>query len=122
MKATQNTRSHMIGAGLAAAVLALTILPAASYAQDQSGSGSNEHMTPGADSDAVAKVKSALNSNPTFDGRHVEVSMDKGHVVLTGFVQSSRALLDATRIATKAAGEHKVVNRLSIKQNYPNAP
>jgi osmotically-inducible protein OsmY len=48
--------------------------------------------------------------------------MDKGNVVLSGFVQSSHALQEATRIATKAAGDHKVVNHLSINQNYPNAP
>jgi osmotically-inducible protein OsmY len=110
----------MMGAGLAAIVLGLTVQPFSAQAQDQSASSASQAAV--ADSDAAAKVKSALNSNPTFDGRHVDVAMDKGNVVLSGFVQSSRALQDATRIATKAAGDHKVVNHLSINQNYPNAP
>jgi len=112
----------MMGAGLTAIILGLTVHPLSAQAQDQSDSSASHRMTKGADSDAAAKVRAALNSNPTFDGRHVDVAMDKGNVVLSGFVQSSQALQEATRIATEAAGDHKVVNHLSINQNYPNAP
>ncbi len=76
----------------------------------------------GADSDVATHLKSSLRSSPTFDAKHVDVALDKGNVVLKGFVQNNRDLLDATQIATKAAGDHKVVNKLTIKQNYPNAP
>jgi osmotically-inducible protein OsmY len=112
----------MMGAGLTVIVLGMTVLPICTQAQDQSASDANQRMTPAAASDTAARVRSALKSNPTFDGRHVAVSMDKDNVVLSGFVQSSQALQAATRIATKAAGDHKIVNRLSINQNYPNAP
>ena len=120
MKVKRIAQRSMMGAGLAAVVLGLTVQPLSAQALDQPASSASQAAGP--DSDAAAKVKSALTSNPTFDGRHVDVAMDKGNVVLNGFVQSSQALQAATRIATKAAGDHKVVNRLSIKQNYPNAP
>lgn len=120
MRKNRIAQRSMMGAGLTAIVLMLTVQPSSAQAQDPSASSASQAT--GADADAAAKVKSALNSNPTFDGRHVDVGMDKGKVVLRGFVQSSEALQEATRIATKAAGDHKVVNRLSIKQNYPNAP
>jgi osmotically-inducible protein OsmY len=122
MKVIEKARRSMIGAGLAAVVLGTAIVPLSSYALDQSDPGANQRMARGADSDAAAKVKSALSSNPTFDGKHVNVAMDNGNVVLSGFVQSSQAVEDATRIATKAAGDHKVVNHLSIQQNYSNEP
>lgn len=67
-------------------------------------------------------MKTALNSDGTFDDKHVDVSIEHGAVVLKGFVQSNRDLVNATTIATKAAGGRKVVNNLTIKQNYPNAP
>jgi osmotically-inducible protein OsmY len=57
-----------------------------------------------------------------LDDRHVDVAIEHGDVVLNGFVQDSRELLVAAQVATKAAGNHKIVNRLLIKQNFPNAP
>jgi len=122
MRVKRIAQRSMVGAGLTAIVLGLTVQPFSAQAQNPSASSASQRMATGADSDAAAKVKSALNSNPTFDGRHVDVAMDKGNVVLSGFVQSSQALQEATRIATKAAGDHKVVNHLSINQNNPNAP
>jgi osmotically-inducible protein OsmY len=116
------THRSIIGAGLTAIVLGLTSLPISARADDRSATDATSRMTPGADSDTVARVRSAMSSNPTFDGKHVDVSMEKGKVVLSGFVQSSQALQEATRIATKAAGDTKVVNHLTITQNYPNAP
>lgn len=120
MRVKRIAQRSMMGVGLIAIVLGLTVQPFSAQAQGQSPSSASQAT--GADSSAAAKVKTALNSNPTFDGKHVDVAMDQGNVVLSGFVQSSEALQEATRIATKAAGDHKVVNRLSIKQNYPNAP
>ncbi|MGA2399279.1 MAG: hypothetical protein ABSG30_14595 [Steroidobacteraceae bacterium] len=35
---------------------------------------------------------------------------------------SRQELLAANQVATKAAGDRKIVNELTIKQNYPNAP
>lgn len=115
------TREYLIAAGVAAFILALGLPPVPAYAQDPSASGS-QTMPAGTDSGIAARVKTALNSDANFDDKHVDVSIEHGDIVLKGFVQSNRDLLHATEIATKAAGGRKVVNDLTIKQNYPNAP
>jgi osmotically-inducible protein OsmY len=48
--------------------------------------------------------------------------VEHGEVHLKGFVQDPRTLLAANQVATQAAGDHKIVNELLIKENYPNAP
>ena len=64
----------------------------------------------------------AAIANPTLDARHINVAVEHGEVHLTGFVQDNRTLLEAGQVATQAAGDHKIVNELLIKENYPNAP
>ena len=123
MEHSRDTRYSLLAAGAAALLLlglAATSIPA--FAQDPSARTMDQRGQAGADSDVVMRVKTALDSKSTFDAKHVDVTVDKGNVVLNGFVQSNRDLLDATQIATKAAGDRKVVNKLTIKQNYPNAP
>ena len=78
--------------------------------------------TQGTGQDLAGRVKQALHDNPTLSDKHIRVSVKNGEVFLRGFVEDSATLLAATKVATDAAGDHKVVNRLSIKQNYPNAP
>jgi BON domain len=104
---------NVIFAGIAAAVLGLAVLPCASFAQSSTTTEGSE---------VAARVKQALESDQALDSRHIDVSVEHGQVVLKGFVQDNRALLDASRVATKAAGDQKLVNQLTIRQNYPNAP
>jgi osmotically-inducible protein OsmY len=104
---------------VAAAALALGVISTAAYAQDSSAAYANQH---GSDADVAARVKDALRSNATLDSRHIDVALEHGEVHLKGFVQDNRTLLAASQVATKAAGDHKIVNELIIKQNYPNAP
>ena len=61
------------------------------------------------------RVKDALHSDPYFYDEHVTVSVENGAVVLHGFVSSEWDLRDAIRIASKAAGDRRVVDNLSIK-------
>jgi osmotically-inducible protein OsmY len=61
------------------------------------------------------RVKTALHDDPYFYDAHVTVSLEKGSVVLRGFVFSGTDLIDALRIARKAAGNTPVVDNLSIK-------
>jgi osmotically-inducible protein OsmY len=61
------------------------------------------------------RVKSALHSDPYFYDEHVTVAVENGAVVLRGFVTSEWDLRDAIRIASKAAGDKRVVDNLSIK-------
>jgi osmotically-inducible protein OsmY len=67
-------------------------------------------------------VKTALQANSTLDSRHIDVAVERGEVHLKGFVQDNRTLLAAKQVATKAAGDRKIVNELIIKQNDINAP
>jgi osmotically-inducible protein OsmY len=68
-----------------------------------------------ADQKLVKRVKDALHSDPYFYDEHVTVSVEKGAVVLRGFVSSEWDLRDAIRIAGIAAGDRRVVDNLSIK-------
>ena len=69
---------------------------------------------PVADEDLRRRVEAALHSDPYFYDEHVTVSVEKGHVLLSGFVSSEWDLLDAMRIARKAAGNGRVSENLSI--------
>jgi len=67
------------------------------------------------DEELAERVNAALQSDKYFFGKHVTVSVEKGDVVLRGFVLTSWDMRDAVRIAQKAAGDHRVVNNLSLK-------
>jgi BON domain len=69
---------------------------------------------PVADEDLRRRVEAALHSDPYFYDEHVTVSVEKGHVLLSGFVSSEWDLRDAMRIARKAAGNGRVSESLSI--------
>lgn len=71
---------------------------------------------PVADEILRGRVESALHSDPYFYDAHVTVSVEKGAVVLRGFVFSDWDLLDAIRIAGKAAGDRRVVDDLWIEE------
>jgi osmotically-inducible protein OsmY len=62
------------------------------------------------------RVALALQEAPYFYDGHVNVSIEKGDVVLRGLVFSDWDLRDAIRIATKAADGRRVVDDLSIVQ------
>jgi osmotically-inducible protein OsmY len=61
------------------------------------------------------RVETALRLDPYFYDAHVNVLLVKGVVVLQGFVFSDWDLIDAIRIANRAAGDGRVVNALSIE-------
>lgn len=120
MRRFSKSRQQMVAVGIAVAVFGLSALSAPTHAQDSSASSGAQ--TARVDADVASRVEAALKSDATLDSRHIDVSMEKGNVVLTGFVQSANGVTDATRIATKAAGTHKIVNKLTVQQGYPNAP
>jgi osmotically-inducible protein OsmY len=62
------------------------------------------------------RVTAALHTDPYFYDEHVTVSVEKGAVVLRGFVFSDWDLRDALRLAKEAAGDNPVVDNLSIKE------
>jgi osmotically-inducible protein OsmY len=69
-----------------------------------------------ADEDLKQRVTAALHADPYFYDEHVSVSVDNGVVVLHGFVATEWDLRDAIRIASKAAGDQRVIDDLSITQ------
>jgi osmotically-inducible protein OsmY len=62
------------------------------------------------------RVTAALHADPYFYDEHVSVSVEKGVVVLHGFVFSDWDLREALRLARQAAGDIEVVDNLSIKE------
>ena len=77
--------------------------------------GAYEDRATAADRQLKDSVDYALSSDPYFYGAHVIVSVEKGNVVLRGFVFSDWDLRDAIRIATRAAGGRRVVDDLTIE-------
>jgi hypothetical protein len=69
-----------------------------------------------ADEELRQRVTAALHLDPYFYDQHVSVSVEKGVVVLRGFVTSDWDIRDALRIAGKAAGDRRVIDDLSIEQ------
>jgi osmotically-inducible protein OsmY len=66
------------------------------------------------DADLRDSVQFALHADPYFYDGHVEVSVNHGVVHLRGLVFSDWDLRDAMRIASKAAGDRRVINNLII--------
>src|ERR1700723_587028 len=83
-----------------------------------SGSGYIAASTPAASTPAAStddlrnRVTTALHTDPYLNDRHITVSVDKGSVVLGGFVFSGWQVQDALRDARKAAGNTRVVDDL----------
>jgi osmotically-inducible protein OsmY len=70
-----------------------------------------------ADEELRKRVKAALHNDPHFyDDEYVTVSVEKGVVILGGFVLSDWDLRDAIQTARKAAGDRQVIDNLAIKQ------
>ena len=69
-----------------------------------------------ADEKLKKRVEAALHADPYSYDKHVTVSIERGAVVLRGFVFSDWDLKEAIRIAGQAAGDRRVINNLSIKQ------
>jgi osmotically-inducible protein OsmY len=67
-----------------------------------------------ADADLRDSVQFALHADPYFYDDHVQVSVDHGVVHLHGLVFSDWDLRDAMRIASKAAGDRRVINNLTL--------
>jgi BON domain len=72
-------------------------------------------VDPIADDKLRKRVEDALHSDPYFYDEHVTVSIEGGAVALHGFVSSAWDLRDAIRIASKAAGDRRVIDNLSIE-------
>ncbi|HSY44826.1 MAG TPA: BON domain-containing protein [Steroidobacteraceae bacterium] len=99
-------RSRIVAAILAssAALSACAGVPARSAAQLQ------------ADATTANGVYVALNDDPIYFFRHVEVSVDNGAVHLSGLVWTADAIYRAQQIALSVPGATRVVNHLELER------
>jgi hyperosmotically inducible protein len=63
------------------------------------------------------KVQSALDSDPEFFLRHVDVQAGNGKVFLSGYVWSAPAIVRAERIARQVPGVTSVSDQLELERN-----
>jgi osmotically-inducible protein OsmY len=88
--------------------------PAAS--RSSIGSASTLPGTDAANRKLQKKVAAALHANPYLDDEHINVSAERGIVVLRGRVFDDWDLRTALRTARKATGRTPVIDSLSIEQ------
>jgi hypothetical protein len=67
-----------------------------------------------ADEQLVGTVQAALHADPYLYDKHIEVSIEHGNVALRGFVMNDWDLINAKKIAFKAAGGIRVIDYLTI--------
>jgi len=70
----------------------------------------------GADEELVQQVTAALRADPTVADKHIEVSVERGNVVLRGFVLNDSDRRNALRIAREASEGRKVVDNIELNQ------
>jgi osmotically-inducible protein OsmY len=103
-------------AGFAAPASAQNVAVAAVSQSDSTEASATQGAESVTDDELRNRVQTALHSDPYFYDEHVSVSVEKGVVVLHGFVFSDWDLRDALRIASRAAPQRTVVDDLSIEQ------
>lgn len=63
------------------------------------------------------QVYDALNIDPTYYFRHVDVQVQHGVVTLGGFVWSTSAIYRAEKIASGVPGVTRVVDKMELERN-----
>jgi osmotically-inducible protein OsmY len=101
-------------------LLALGAVCGCVYAQNPQAAAPSAEAITACTAGLAAQVKAALHAAPGVNDMHIDVYCEKRRVVLTGLVESQRAMLDAMQVATKAAQGHPVTNALSIMKVSPH--
>ena len=70
-----------------------------------------------ADRALAANVRDALNRDPEFFFRHVDVEAENGKVSLSGYVWSGPAIARADRLASQVPGVTSVSEQLELERN-----
>jgi osmotically-inducible protein OsmY len=107
--------AKVAGRFAAVAALALLILPSSAVQAATPGLSPAEAVQ----NDGVIEeqVYDALNIDPTFYFRHVDVHVQHGVVTLTGFVWSTSAIYRAEKIASGVPGVTRVVDKMELERN-----
>jgi osmotically-inducible protein OsmY len=69
-----------------------------------------------ADEATAERVYAALNADPIYFFRHVDVRVDRGVTQLSGYVWDVEALYKAKRIAAKVPGVTRVVDQMELER------
>jgi osmotically-inducible protein OsmY len=69
-----------------------------------------------ADEAAAQQIYEALNADPTYYFRHVDVRVDDGVAELTGYIWDTEALYKAKEIAAGVPGVKRVVNDMELER------
>ena len=96
--------------------LAVALLTAACASTPQKSAAQIE-----ADRALANKVESALDSDPAFFFRHVDVQADGGRVSLSGYVWSDDSIVQAKRLASRVPGVISVSDQLELERAGGNA-
>jgi osmotically-inducible protein OsmY len=69
-----------------------------------------------ADEAITDQVYAALNSDPIYYYRHVDVRVDGGVAQLSGYIWDTEALYRAKQIAASVPGVRRVVNKMELER------
>jgi osmotically-inducible protein OsmY len=69
-----------------------------------------------ADRALADNVENALDADPAYFFRHVDVQADDGKVSLSGYVWSNASIVQAKRVASQVPGVNSVVNQLELER------
>jgi BON domain len=69
-----------------------------------------------ADRALTDNVENALDTDPAYFFRHVDVQADDGKVSLSGYVWSSASIVQAKRVASRVPGVTSVVDQLELER------
>ena len=67
------------------------------------------------DSDSAVRIKAALIAEPGLAGSAIDVEIEDGEAVLTGFVETEAQARQAVRLARGQQGVSTVINRIVVK-------
>jgi osmotically-inducible protein OsmY len=67
------------------------------------------------------KVENALDTDPVYFFRHVDVQADDGKVSLSGYVWSNASIAQAERVASHVRGVTSVSDQLELERAGSNA-
>ena len=100
-------------------LLALSSACGCLYAQNPQAAATSADAITGCNAELAAQVKAALRAAPAVNDTHIDAICENGNVVLTGLVEDERALVDAMRVARRAANGRPIIDALSIMKTSP---
>jgi osmotically-inducible protein OsmY len=96
------------------ALAGLTLTFDAAYAANARFSSASQQRAAGV---TAEQIYDALNADPTYFFRHVDVQVQQGVVTLGGYVWSTPALYRAEKIAAGVPGVTRVVDQMELERD-----